>query len=119
LMSFSAICQEVSETRRIVNLMLQAIEEHRGSTYNIRTYERLVNQKELFQSSSFNKINVQPRKIYLKMTGEQNKGTEILYVEGARDNKALVNAGKFLPSLRLSIFGSLMTRNQHHTILSS
>ncbi|MBL0308192.1 MAG: DUF1571 domain-containing protein [Bacteroidetes bacterium] len=53
------------------------------------------------------------------MVTEPNLGVEILYVEGMRDNKALVNAGRFLPTLKMSPFNNLLTKNQHHTILSS
>jgi|ERR1043165_2377264 hypothetical protein len=53
------------------------------------------------------------------MIEDPNKGTEILYVEGQNDNKAVVNPGKFLPTLKLNPYSSLLTKDQHHTILSS
>ena len=53
------------------------------------------------------------------MVTDPNKGTEILYADGERNNKALVNPGKFLPTIKLSPFSSLLTKDQHHTLLSS
>ena len=53
------------------------------------------------------------------MIEDPNKGTEILYIEGENNGKAIVNPGKFLPTLKLSPYNSLLTKEQHHTILSS
>jgi len=108
-----------SQARSIINKMMEAIDAHKSCKYTMRTNERLINQKTPFQTNAFNKINVSPRKIYIKMVSEPNLGTEILYVAATREGKALVNPGKFLPTLKMSPFNSLLTKNQHHTILSS
>lgn len=105
--------------RQVINQMLLAIDRHQGCSYTLHKYERLVNYKGLFHNRVFTKVQTNPRKIYLKMLSEPNMGTEILYVNGLRENKALVNPGRFLPTLKLSPFNSLLTKNQHHTLLSS
>jgi hypothetical protein len=53
------------------------------------------------------------------MMEDPNKGTEMLYVEGERDNKVMVNPGKFLPTLNLNPASNLLTKDQHHTVLSA
>ncbi len=117
---FSAMKKPESQTRTIVNKVLKAIDEHKGCMYTMRSEERLVNMKSGFRGGEiFTKINVSPRKTYMKMTTDPNMGTEILFVTGERDNKALVNPGKFLPTLKLNPFSSLLTKDQHHTMMSA
>lgn len=109
-----------SQTRTIVNKMLRAIDSHKGCTYNMKSEERLVNLKSGLRGGDiYTKINIAPRKIYMKMITDPNKGTEILYGTGERGEKALVNPGKLLPTLKLNPYSSLLTKDQHHTLLSS
>ncbi len=42
----------------------------------------------------------------------------MLYANGEHNNKVIVNAGKWIPTLKLNPFSSLITKNQHHTIFS-
>ena len=53
------------------------------------------------------------------MVSDPNKGTEILFVKGERSDKALVNPGKFLPTVKLAPTSSLLTKDQHHTLVSA
>lgn len=108
-----------SETRIVVNKMLSAIDNHKSSMFTMRSNERLVNMKELRNGDIFTKVQVSPHKLYMKMVTEPNKGTEILYVASDREGKALVNPGKFLPTVKLNPFNSMLTKDQHHTILSA
>lgn len=119
LMNFSGTKAPESQTRTIVNKMLAAINAHKGVTFNMRSEERLNGGKGLRGGLIQNKINISPKKIYLKMIEDPNKGTEILYIEGQNDGKAIVNAGKMIPTLKLKPFSSLLTKDQHHTLLSS
>lgn len=117
--SFSARKPE-SENRTIVNKMLQAIDAHKGCVYTMRSEERLTSTKTgLRDGNIFTKLNISPQKTYMKMVTDPNKGTEILYVAGERDNKALVNPGKFLPTIKLNPYSTLLTKDQHHTLLSA
>ncbi len=117
---FSAMQKPESQTRTIVNKMLRAIEAHKGCTYTMKSEERLTNLKGGLRGGDiYTKINVSPKKIYMKMITDPNKGTEVLYAAGERGDKALVNPGKFLPTLKLSPYSSLLTKDQHHTMLSS
>jgi hypothetical protein len=117
--NFSAAPATDSQTRVIVNKMLAAIAAHKGSSFEMRSEERIIGIKGLRGGLIKNKINVSPKKLYLKMIEDPNKGTEILYVENENGGKAVVNPGKFLPTLKLNPFSSLLTKEQHHTMLSS
>lgn len=119
-LSCSAAGRPESQTRIIVNKMIKAIDNHKGCIYTMRSEERIQSMKTGLRGGDiFTKINVSPRKSYMKMVTDPNKGTEILYVEGERGNKALVNPGKFLPTLKLSPYSSLLTKDQHHTMMSA
>ncbi len=120
LIIFSGASKPESQTRVIVNKMLKAIEVHKGSKFTMRSEERLVNkQGSLRGGDIFTKVNEQPKRIYMNMVTDPNKGTQVLYAEGENNNKALVNPAGFLPTVRLSPFNSLLTKDQHHTLLSS
>lgn len=108
-----------SQTRTIINKMLESINSQKGCTYTMKSLERINGMKELRGGDIYTKININPSKIYMKMITDPNKGTEILYVKGERDNKALVNPGKFLPTLKLNPYSSLLTKDQHHIMLSA
>jgi hypothetical protein len=118
-LNFSAAPAPENQTRVVVNKMLAAIAAHKGSSYSMRSEERIVGMKNLRGGLILTKINIAPKKLYLKMIEDPNKGTEILYVEGENSGKVVVNPGKFLPTLKLNPFSSLLTKEQHHTMLSS
>ncbi len=119
VLSLSLTHRPESQTRTIVNKMLSAIAAHKGSMYTMKSEERITGIKGLRGGMILTKINIAPKKLYLKMIEDPNKGTEMLYAEGEREGKALVNPGKFLPTLKLNPFSNLLTKDQHHTILSS
>jgi hypothetical protein len=63
-------------------------------------------------TESLVKLQVSPRKLYLWVNGP-----EVLWVQGANDGEALVNPASFpYIDLNLDPFGSLMRKDQHHTI---
>jgi outer membrane lipoprotein-sorting protein len=119
LVNSSAMLMPESQTRTIINKMMAAVTSYKSCTYTMRSEERLVDRKDLRGGDIFTKLNVSPRKSYMKMVTDPNKGTEILYVDGERNNKALVNPGKFLPTLSLNPNSGLLTKDQHHTCLSA
>ena len=110
----------VSQTRQIVDNMLAAIAKHQGVSFTMNATERIAGKgNEINQIEMFTKVNVNPLKIYGKVLKDPNKGTELLYVTGSRENKIRVNPGKFLPTMTLSPTSGLLTKNQHHTLLTS
>jgi outer membrane lipoprotein-sorting protein len=109
-----------SQARQIIDKMVNAIGKHTGVTFTMDAAERLISKpSEYNQIEIFTKINVSPLKIYGKVMKDPNKGTELLYVTGQRDNKIRVNPGKFLPTMTLAPTSGLLTKNQHHTLLTS
>lgn len=117
-MTFAA--PPASQTRQIVDNMLNTIARHTGATFNMSAAERIVGKgNEFNKMAMFTKVNVSPLKIYSKVLSDPNKGTELLYVTGQRENKIRVNPGKFLPSLTLAPTSNLLSKNQHHTLLTS
>ena len=109
-----------NQTRAIVTKMIDAIEAHKSCIYTMRSEERIQSMKSGLRGGDiYTKININPRKSYMKMVTDPNKGTEILYVDGERNDKALVNPGRFLPTIKLSPYNSLLTKDQHHTLLSA
>ena len=115
---FSAVSPE-TPARTIYNKMINALEANTGSVYLMHSLERIVHNKDMNEEEIFTKVNVHPIKVYLKIISGANKGTEILFVDGENNNKALVNPGKFLPDIHLSPSGSMMVKNEHHTIVTS
>jgi len=109
-----------SQTRQIIDNMIAAIARHQGVTFTMDAAERIVGKpKEFNQMEMFTKVKINPLSIYGKVLKDPNAGTELLYVTGQHDNKIRVNPGKFLPTLTLAQTNGLLTKNQHHTLLTS
>lgn len=117
--NFSFMAKPENEAKRILTKMISSINGIKTISYTMRGLERIVGMKNLRGGDIYTKISYNSHKVYLKMITDPNKGTEVLYVKGERNDKALVNPGKFLPTVKLSPFNSLLTKDQHHTILSA
>ena len=74
---------------------------------------------ELLLQVSNVKLSLNPLKVYA-IQQSPKQGVEVLYCEGENDDKAHVNPSGF-PwfTLHLDPMGSIMRKNQHHTILNS
>ena len=116
--NFSASLPD-SQTRVIVNKMIKATESYKTCSYTMKSEERLPDKKELRGGEIFTKVNELPRKSYMKMTADPNKGTEVLWVEGENNGKAYVKSSKFFLTVSLDPSGSMLTKDQHHTVLSA
>jgi len=80
--------------------------------FKITAIERI--QDHYVKVVSEDKLQTKPRKLYLL---NREKKLEILYVEGLNNNKAIVKPNTFpYLTLKLNPLGSLMRKNQHHTI---
>ncbi len=119
LTNYSFMPKPENQTKQILSNMVSAINTNKECMYTMRSLERIVGMKELRGGDILTKINISPFKVYLKMITDPNKGTEVLYAKGERGDKALVNPGRFLPTIKLNPFSGLLTKQQHHTILSS
>ena len=106
-------------TRKVINDMVATISKQRGYSFVMNSTERLVGKTTNRLNMMQTKVNVNPLKIYAKVLAETNKGTELLYAKGERGDKIRVNPGKFLPTLNLPGTSSMLTKEQHHTLLTS
>ena len=109
---------ESPDTKTIVNNMLNAVKNAKGYTYTMRGSERILGKNDMRVTEVFTKVNIAPKKIFARVMNDPNKGTEMLYAYGERENKILVKAG-WVPALKLSPFSSLLMKEQHHFLLSS
>jgi Protein of unknown function (DUF1571) len=98
------------DTEQILNNTLLAIARLKTVQYKLEISERINGQ--IAHKSSAIKLNVSPRKIYIKLDKK-----EILWVSGQNGGNALVNPGTFpYVSLNLDPFSTIMRKDQHHTI---
>lgn len=96
----------------IVSHMLDSMKHIKTQTYDLKATER-VNGKFLHAESTL-KINTTPKKIYFK---SKLKGVEVLWIQGQNNGDAIVHSPSFtLANLNLDPYGSLMRKDQHHTI---
>ncbi len=86
----------------------------KGATFDFVKIER-VNGKMISSTQSV-KYQAKPKKIYMKITAGPDAGTELLFVPTENDGKVRVSAGRWVPTLSLSPFSSLLAKNQRNTL---
>jgi len=97
-------------SRKILNDVLDSIGAIKTLRYNLQCSERIKGVMQHTESKV--KLQVSPRKLYLSL-----KSPELLWVQGTNGGEALVNPGSFpYMNLNLDPYGSLMRKDQHHTI---
>lgn len=100
----------VYNAREIVNDLLASVGKIKTLRYNLQCNERINGKMQHTESKV--KMQVSPRKLYLLLNGP-----EILWLQGVNDGEALVNPDAFpYMNLNLDPYGSLMRKDQHHTI---
>lgn len=98
--------------REIIEQMLDSVKNIKTQRYTVKSTER-IDGHLLFAQSNI-KINLQPKSIYLF---NSEKGIEVLWVHGKNGGNAIVRSGSFpLMNFNLDPYGSLMRKDQHHTI---
>lgn len=115
----SFIPEQKEDAKSVVDNMLMALKNYNSASYYIDSYERLINKNEMQHGRSFTKVLEHPLKLYIKINDGSTNGTELIYCENDNSNKVKVNAGKWIPTLRLSPYNSLILKDQHHTIYSA
>ena len=96
----------------ILEKMFEAIQNVHSARYTLLISERV--KGETHNAVSDIKLNTNPRKLYLR---NPKKGTEILWVQGENEGNCWVYPNGFpYATLHLSPMGSIMRKNQHHTI---
>jgi Protein of unknown function (DUF1571)/LysM domain len=115
LMLFGAFgtTHENVSSREIVFEMLDSIRHAKTQRFELKSAERIGKGISFAQSKV--KLNVTPRKIYFKSI---HRGAELIWVEGKNKGNAIVHS-KTVPFINLDLDpnGSLLRKDQHHTIL--
>ncbi len=94
----------------LVKNIFSSIDNLKTLRYSLQCNERIKGRMQHTESKV--KLQIEPRKLYLYI-----KGIEVLWCEGTNNGNALVNPGSFpYINLNLDPFGSLMRKDQHHTI---
>lgn len=94
----------------MLNAVLKSISAAKTLRYDLQRNERIKGKMNFTESKV--KLQVIPRKLYISIDGQ-----EVLWIQGANNGNALINPGTFpYINLNLDPMGSLMRKNQHHTI---
>lgn len=112
---FFAKAQSTSEAKTIYHEMMSAMAKVKTATFTIDVHERIYGK--MFHGTHQVKLqSFKPMKLYLKSV-KPNAGAEVIYIEGANDNKALINPNSFpFINLSLSPDNSLLRKHHHYTI---
>lgn len=99
-----------TSAKDVLNNLIESIGKVKTLRYNLQCNERIKGKMQHTESSV--KLQVSPRKLYISV-----RGPELIWIEGANNGNALVNPGSFpYINLNLDPNGSLMRKDQHHTI---
>ena len=97
-------------SRDLIDRVFDAISNVKTMRYKLHCNERIKGRMRYFESKV--KLQTSPRKLYLSL-----KGPEVLWIQDANNGDALVNPSSFpYMNLNLDPYGSLMRKDQHHTI---
>ncbi|MGI4875357.1 MAG: DUF1571 domain-containing protein [Janthinobacterium lividum] len=101
-------------TPQLISRLIAAVEDIKSMQVTIDARERVENK--YIGAVSAIKLTTTPIRVYLK----NQKGVEVLYVAGENDGDAWVYPAAF-PYITLSLNpqGSLMRRDQHHTVFQT
>lgn len=103
----------------IVQTLIQEINTLK-TLHGRQVSEERIDGKMIFSETEI-RINFKPFSIYLQAYNKDgSKGSEVLYVEGKNNGKALINTNGFpFINLNLDPLGSLMRSKRHNTILDA
>ena len=109
--SFSPVKYNCNESgHEIITKLLNQIDNLQTLKWSLKVIERIEGKPKYYGSSV--KLQLNPRKVYINI-----KGTELLWLAGKNNGKALVHPNSFpYFNLNLDPAGSLMRDGQHHSI---
>ncbi len=104
----------------------QMISDAKRSYDRVKDYTCLFYKKELVKDKYIEQKNIilkhrKPASFYLKWTEGDEKGTEVIYVQGTNDNKLKAHTGGLLKwvTVNLDPGGSTAMKNNRHTVLDA
>ncbi len=118
LLFYSTLELKSQNAEEMLNNMFESIKKCNTLTFTVKSWER-IDGEMIFTEVMVKQMN-KPFKFYSKVLSEKNNGAEVLFISGVNDNKALVNPDIFYaPNINLDPRGSMMSEDQHHTLLQS
>ena len=107
-------CQDISFKKELIDNMINAIENQNDLEFIMERKER--NKKGFHKGSFYAKMRNKPFKLYIK-NFKPKEGSEILYIDGENNNKALINPN-FFPYINISMRpeNSLLLAGGHHCV---
>jgi len=108
--SFKIKEPETYNNRELIDKIFAAVDNLKTLKYSLQCNERIKGRMQHTESKV--KLQISPRKLYLNI-----RGVEVLWVQGQNNGEAIVNPNAFpYMNLNLDTYGSLMRKDQHHTI---
>ena len=104
---------QAQTARSLLGEMFAAIEQSRAHAFTMVMEERI--DGEMVRSGMDCKVQYSPYRCFIDNTSGPNEGVQVLYVEGERNDKALINK---MFGIKLSPFNNLIRADQHNTLLS-
>ena len=102
--------ETISNNRELIDNIFEAVDNIKTMRFSLQCNERIKGRMTHYESKV--KLQLSPRKLYLSL-----RGPEVLWIQGKNNGDALVNPGAFpYMNLNLDPYGSLMRKDQHHTI---
>lgn len=98
----------------VITKMFNAVDNLKSLKFILKNTERI--EGKLLSGEQLVKLQKKPLKCYILML-KPTPGAEVLYADGQNNNLALYNPNAFpYFKLNLDTYGSLMRKNNHHTI---
>ncbi len=113
LLLSSTIAVQAQDIHEMFAKMMVSIENIKTVSFHLDKTERV--KGKMAPGSQDVKLNVKPFKVYLKVQ-VPNEGAEVLYIEGQNKGNAKVNPGGWLPNVNLDPDGSILRKDQHHSV---
>jgi LysM repeat protein len=112
--SFPAFAQQ-QEAKQLIRKMLTACDGVKSAKFVLKSEEKEKNGN-LQESEMIIKMRTNPMKVYLYMI-RPNAGAECLWINGAMNNRVLVNPNGFpYINLKLGLYNSLLRQDSHHLV---
>lgn len=110
LIVFTSFNKKNINNKELIDKIFNAVDNVKTLKYELQCNERIKGKMQHTESKV--KLQVNPRKLYLNI-----RGVEVLWIQGQNNGNALVNPNAFpYINLNLDPYGSLMRKDQHHTI---
>ena len=114
IFSVSIPAQDIDFKKGLIQKMIDAIDKHNQLEFTMYRSER--NEKGYSDGEFYAKIQNVPFKLYIK-NDKPRHGSEVLYIEGINENRALINPNSFpYFSISLDPDNNILLAGGHHSV---